>query len=300
LWRVVDSISFIVVLKWTLPEVLNAIQQSPTIKVRYGYRRTSHLFGLSLAIFTLFSLLAMTTYFFTAKLLKRSNAYDAVVLHFLMVGFFFCCPRNAKQRRSVIGAVNFNVASKIRDENFQTFQREPLQSASLGHREITLPSGTAARLAMELAMHYLAALKLRMAAACAASESASQITVGHYDEWAARSLSLTLGGRPIRKLCRLSLGFTPDPAYVVIDMRPVKMTGQLVVDSRGPGIEFSSSDEEEDLPELGTDAGQQRPKKEEEDTDGDVQRQPERVIRRGLVDGTIPVQEEEEEDTADA
>jgi Co/Zn/Cd efflux system component len=131
LWRMVDSIYFIVVLKWTLSEVLNAIQQSPTIKFSYGYRRISHLFGLSLAIFALFSLLAMTMYFFSAKPLKRSNAYEAVVLHFLMVGFFFCCPRNAKQRRSVIGAVNFNEASEIQDENFQTFQRDALDAVAL-------------------------------------------------------------------------------------------------------------------------------------------------------------------------
>jgi hypothetical protein len=67
LWRMVDSIYFIVVLKWTLSEVLNAIQQSPTIEFIYGYQRVSHLFGLSLVIFALFSLLAMTMYFFSAK-----------------------------------------------------------------------------------------------------------------------------------------------------------------------------------------------------------------------------------------
>jgi Co/Zn/Cd efflux system component len=131
LWRMIDSIYFIVVLKWTLSEVLNAIQQSPTIKFSYGYRRISHLFGFSLAIFALLSLLGMTVHFFSPMPLKKSNAYDAVVLHVLMVGFFFCCPRNSKQRRSVIGAVNFNVASEMQDENFQPFQRDILDAVAL-------------------------------------------------------------------------------------------------------------------------------------------------------------------------
>jgi Co/Zn/Cd efflux system component len=48
-----------------------------------------------------------------------------------MIGFFFCCPRNPKQWRSVIGAVNFNAASELQDDTFHTFQRDLLDAVAL-------------------------------------------------------------------------------------------------------------------------------------------------------------------------
>jgi hypothetical protein len=178
------------------------------------------------------------------------------------------------------------------------------EAASSMRRRIILPTHTADRLGMELAMEYLATHKLHMSAMCAKSESDSQIAVRNQEKWPQRTLLLTPGAKPIQKLCRVSLGLSPDPGYVVISSTPVKMTAQLTIDPRRPDIEFSSSDDEgveEDRPELDTEAKQEGGLKEEEEedtADDEVERRLEEAFRRNLVDRRTRVEEEEEEEHA--
>jgi Co/Zn/Cd efflux system component len=117
-WRIADAIYLVVILKWTLSEVLNVIQQSSTPRFSYGYRRVSHLVTFALSVFAIFSVLRVCVNIFRAIPLTTGSAplsKVALPIHIVMVIFFLWSPRGSAQQRpqSIIGAVNFHAASKI-------------------------------------------------------------------------------------------------------------------------------------------------------------------------------------------
>jgi divalent metal cation (Fe/Co/Zn/Cd) transporter len=116
-WRIADAIYLVVILKWTLSEVLNVIQQSSTPRFSYGYRRVSHILAFTLSVFAFFSVLRVSVTFFkpTVPISKSAQLSKvALPIHIVIVLFFLWSPRGAAQQRppSIIGALNFHSASK--------------------------------------------------------------------------------------------------------------------------------------------------------------------------------------------
>jgi Co/Zn/Cd efflux system component len=124
-WRLADSIYLVVILKWTLSEVLNVIQQSSTRKFSYGYRRISHLFAFAISIFAFFAILRISMYFFKRippSPLSAPLGTGYAFVHFVVAVFFLWSPRSSAHSRpqSIIGAVNFNAAEAALTDRFES------------------------------------------------------------------------------------------------------------------------------------------------------------------------------------
>jgi Co/Zn/Cd efflux system component len=134
LWRFVDAVYFIVMLKWTLSEVIGTIQKGSSIQFSYGYGRFSNLVTFSIAIVSVFSLFFILTSFFNGGKSTNVNfvsVIPSVLVHGLLVVFFIWSPRtHAKRRvRSMSNAIHFSDASKM--DNSATTEFEFVDILSL-------------------------------------------------------------------------------------------------------------------------------------------------------------------------
>lgn len=112
IWRINDSLYFILLLKWTLFEIIDNLNKNSKNRFTYGYGRIIYVISFSICLFSLFSQLMILRNIFSSKNIykniKFSYDFPIIFCHIYIIFFFLSFPRNKKLNESVINSINFN------------------------------------------------------------------------------------------------------------------------------------------------------------------------------------------------